>query len=180
METVEVLVGTVGRAHGVRGELVIDARTDEPGRRFAAGVRFETSRGPLTIVGTRWHGQRLLARFAEVSDRTAAESWRGVELRLQVPADERPTDPEEFYDHQLEGLSVRTTLGADAGVVADVLHLPAQDVLVVRRGAAETLVPFVAAVVPTVDVASGQVVVDHSSGLFDAIGDEPTAGEGDR
>ena len=100
-ETIELLVGKVGRAHGIRGDLFIDVRTDEPDRRFAPGTIFPTRRGPLTVASLRWHSSRLLVRFAEVPDRSVAEGLRGTELRVEVDADERPDDPEEFYDHQL-------------------------------------------------------------------------------
>jgi 16S rRNA processing protein RimM len=89
-DTVELLVGKVGRAHGIRGDLMIDVRTDEPERRFAPGSVFDTRRGPLTVQSLRWHSSRLLVRFDEVSDRSVAETLRGTELRVEVPADEHP------------------------------------------------------------------------------------------
>ncbi len=180
MESIEIVVGKVGRAHGLRGDVTIDVRTDEPERRFAPQTAFATPRGELTVQSTRWHGQRLLARFAEVVDRTAAEALRGVELRVEMPVDERPVDPEEFYDHQLVGLAVQTDAGDGVGEVAEVLHLPAQDVLVVRReGRDQSLIPFVKEIVPTVDLAANRLVVTDQPGLLDARpgrrDDEPEA-----
>jgi 16S rRNA processing protein RimM len=160
-------VGRVGRAHGIRGEVAIDVRTDEPERRFAVGTTFATARGRLTIESTRWHGVRLLARFEEIADRTQAEAMRGAELRLEVEADERPDDPEEFYDHQLVGLSARLESGEPLGPVTDVLHLPAQDVLVVDHDGREILVPFIGDFVPTVDLEDGSVVIRPAPGLLD-------------
>jgi 16S rRNA processing protein RimM len=93
-DKVELLVGRVGRAHGIRGDLTIDVRTDEPDRRFSPGTVFSTRRGPLTVDSMKWHSSRLLVRFAEVTDRNAAESLRGTELRVEVDPDERPEDPE--------------------------------------------------------------------------------------
>jgi 16S rRNA processing protein RimM len=171
-DTVELLVGKVGRAHGVRGDLTIDVRTDEPERRFASGTVFATRRGPLTVETTRWHGSRLVVRFREVADRTVAETWRGTELRLDVDARERPDDPEEFYDHQLVGLRVESERGDLLATVEDVLHLPAQDLLVVRRSTpspqtdAEAFIPFVSAFVPSVDVTGGRLVVRDTAGLL--------------
>jgi 16S rRNA processing protein RimM len=168
-DTVELLVGKVGRAHGLRGDLMIDVRTDEPERRFAAGTVFDTRRGRLTVQSARWHSSRLLIRFDEVPDRTAAETLRGTELRVEVPVDERPDDPEEFYDHQLVGLAVHDSVGQVVGEVTEVAHLPSQDLLVVRRAgpdAGEAMVPFVAEFVPTVEPGSGYLVVDDKAGLL--------------
>jgi 16S rRNA processing protein RimM len=166
-ETIELLVGKVGRAHGIRGDLFIDVRTDEPDRRFAPGTVFPTRRGPLTVASLRWHSSRLLVRFAEVPDRNVAETLRGTELRVEVAADERPDDPEEFYDHQLVGLAVRDEGGGVVGQVSEVLHLPSQDMLVVRRtGGAEAMVPFVGEFVPSIDLDAGYVVVTDSAGLL--------------
>ncbi|MBA3266303.1 MAG: ribosome maturation factor RimM [Nocardioidaceae bacterium] len=164
---VEVLVGRIGRAHGVRGDVTIDVRTDEPERRFADGMTFDTPVGKLELQESRWHGQRLLATFVGVRDRNAAEALRGTELHVVIPVDERPDDPEEFYDHQLIGLSAVTDAGELVGEVGEVLHLPAQDLLVVRRNGAEVLIPFVTEIVPTVDIDAGRLVVVPPSGLLD-------------
>lgn len=164
---VELLVGKIGRAHGLRGDVAIDVRTDEPDRRFADGVSFDTRCGRLELKSSHWHGQRLLATFVGVTDRTAAEALSGVELRVGVPAYERPDDPEEFYDHQLIGLAAVTDAGAALGEVSEVLHLPAQDVLVVRREGAEVLIPFVSKIVPAVDLEARQLVVVPPAGLLD-------------
>jgi 16S rRNA processing protein RimM len=176
VDTLELLVGRVGRAHGVRGDVVIDVRTDEPERRFAPGTAFATSRGPLTVASSRWHGQRLLVAFTEVTSRTAAEELRGAELRITVAADLRPDDPEEFYDHHLVGLKAENEAGQSLGEVSDVLHLPAQDVLVVRRDSRDVLVPFVTDIVSVVDLDAGRVVIVEQPGLLDdAIDDDNSA-----
>jgi 16S rRNA processing protein RimM len=169
-ETLEVLVGRIGRAHGIRGDVFIDVRTDEPERRFAADTVFDTDRGPLTVTTPRWHGRHLLVTFAEIGDRSAAEAMRGVELRIEVSADERPADPEEFYDHQLIGLRAETEAGEPIGEVAEVLHLPAQDVLLLRHQDRDILVPFVADLVPVVDTVARRMVVADRPGLLDPDG----------
>src|SRR5918992_4219773 len=114
--TVEVVVGVVGRPHGVRGEVTVEPRTDEPDRRFASGqqLRLEGSSRALTVASMRQHDGRLLVRFVGLTDRTAVEAIRGVRLVADVDPAERPAEPAEFYDRQLVGLHVRT---ADAGVV---------------------------------------------------------------
>jgi 16S rRNA processing protein RimM len=165
--TVELLVGRIGRAHGLRGEVIIDVRTDEPDQRFAAGTTFATARGTLTIASTKWHGQRLLATIDGVYDRSAAEGLRGTDLRLEVPRDDRPADPDEFYDHQLVGLRVETEAGESIGEVTEVLHLPAQDVIVVPHEGRDVLVPFVSEFVPVVDLDSRRLVVVDRPGLLE-------------
>lgn len=167
------MVGKVGRAHGLNGDVFVEVRTDEPQRRFATGTRFVTSKGALTVDATRWQGRRLVVRFAEVADRSAAEMLRGVELSLDVPADERPDDPEEFYDHQLVGLTACSSGGDPIGRVKEVLHLPAQDVLVVETAHGGTaLIPFVRELVPLVDLAARQVTVTDQAGLLSTAGDD--------
>ncbi len=176
-QTVEVLVGRVGRAHGVRGDVFVDVRTDEPERRFAADTAFDTSRGPLTVAVSRWHGRHLLVTFTELDDRSAAEAMRGVELRIEVPIDESPEDPEEFYDHQLLGLLAETQRGEPIGEVTEVLHLPAQDLLLVRHQDRDILVPFVAELVPVVEMAARRLVIADRPGLLDEHpGDSPGGG----
>jgi 16S rRNA processing protein RimM len=168
---VDVVIGRIGRAHGVRGEVAVDVRTDEPEQRFAAGAVLGTdpqAAGPLTVTGSRPHGGRLLVRFDEVTDRGAAEGLRGVLLTAAVSDADRPDDPEEFYDHQLVGLKVVDGAGVVVGEVADVLHHPAHDLLVVRRDAGgEDMVPFVAALVPDVDLDRGRLTVSDRPGLLD-------------
>jgi len=167
----QLVVGRIGRAHGIRGEVGVEVRTDDPDLRFADGAQLATDppeRGPLTVVATRWHSGRLLVRFKGLDDRTAAENLRGTMLVIEVDESERPQDPDEFYDHQLVGLRVITTAGDEVGEVAEVLHLPAQDVLAIKRtDGVEVLVPFVQELVPAVDLDRGSVTVDPRPGLLD-------------
>ena len=168
VSVVRVVVGRVGRAHGIRGDVSVEVRTDEPERRFARGAVLHGGQRTLTVAATRWHSGRLLLTFDEVPDRTAAEQLRGTLLEAEVDADEMPTDDGEFYDRQLVDLEVRTTDGSVIGQVESVVHHEEQDTLVVRRdGNAEILVPFVTEIVPTVDVAGGFIVVADLPGLLD-------------
>jgi 16S rRNA processing protein RimM len=163
-----IACGRIGRAHGVKGEVVVDPWTDAPDERFVPDARFETATGSLTVRAAREHSGRWVVDFAGVEDRTAAEALRGVVL--SVPASARParSDPDEYYDTDLIGLAVRTVGGDDVGVVTEVLHGPGADTLLVRTDAGgEQLIPFVRAIVPTVDVSAGTIVVDPPSGLFD-------------
>jgi 16S rRNA processing protein RimM len=170
---VQLVVGRVGRPHGLRGEVTVEVRTDDPDLRFAAGSSLDTvpaDRGPLTVAGMRWHSGRLLVRFAGCEDRNAAEELRDTMLAIDSSGLAPLDDPEEFYDHDLIGLQVVTVAGEPVGAVADVLH-HAQVLLVVEgsgpRAGAEILVPFVAPIVPEVDVAGGRLVIDPPAGLID-------------
>jgi 16S rRNA processing protein RimM len=168
---VQLVVGRIGRAHGVKGEVAVEVRTDDPDSRFAIGSSLRTDpaeRGPLTVVRSRPHSGRLLVLFEGVADRDAAESLRGTLLTVDS-ADSRPLDdPDEFYDHELMGLEVVTLDGSPVGEVTDVLHPPGPDLLVVgREDGGEVLVPFVRDIVPTVDVPAGRLVVDPPPGLLD-------------
>ncbi|ANY08263.1 ribosome maturation factor RimM [Pseudonocardia sp. HH130630-07] len=170
----EVLVGVVVRVHGLRGEVVVEPRTDEPRERFATGSvlhgrhRRAPGPGPLVVAAARAHSGRWLVLFEGVSDRDAAEALRGVQLVLPTAELAEPDDAEEFHVHQLTGLRVELTDGTPAGTVRDVVHGPGGSLLVVARPAGhEAMVPFVAAIVPEVDVAGGRIVLDPPDGLLD-------------
>ncbi|HEU5483659.1 MAG TPA: ribosome maturation factor RimM [Microlunatus sp.] len=177
-ETVEVVVGVIGRPHGIKGEVQIDVRTDEPSRRFAPGVVLRPEGGGpgLTVSTVRDHGGRLLIRFREHPDRTAVEPLRGTVLVVDVDPAERPGDAEEYYDHQLTGLRVLDAGGVEVGTVTDVVHLPEQDLLEVATASGSRLVPFVEALVPEVDLPGHVVRLADVPGLLTDL--EDADGEG--
>jgi 16S rRNA processing protein RimM len=169
----QLVVGRVGRPHGLRGEVTVEVRTDDPGQRFASGSTLATmppERGPLTIVTSRSHSGRLVVRFERCDDREAAEALRDTMLVIESEQLSPLVDPEEYYDHDLIGLRVLTVSGEQVGTVADVLH-HGQDLLVIdgtgTRSGAEILVPFVQAIVPEVNAAAGTLVIDPPPGLLD-------------
>ncbi|SON62508.1 Ribosome maturation factor RimM [Mycobacterium simulans] len=174
----ELVVGRVVKAHGINGEIVVEVRTDDPDNRFAPGttLRAKRFRGAdqegdnergYVVDSARDHGARLLVRLVGVTDRDAADALRGS--LFVIDSDELPPidEPDTFYDHQLEGLRVRTTVGQDIGVVAEVLHTAAGELLAVKRDAGEVLVPFVSAIVTTVSLDDGVLVIDPPEGLLD-------------
>lgn len=183
-----LIVGRIGKPHGIRGEVTVEVRTDEPEARFAPGMVLRTepgatppptspSAGPgvpfrvpaeLTVESARWHQGRLLVAFEGVLDRDVAEALRGTLLGVDSADVAPPEDPEEFNDHQLVGLAAVTPAGEPLGEVARIDHAPASDLLVLRRPEGKTaLIPFVKAIVPEVDLAGGRVVVDPPAGLLD-------------
>ncbi|RZQ64797.1 ribosome maturation factor RimM [Amycolatopsis suaedae] len=168
----EVVVGRVAKAHGVRGELSVDLRTDLPEERFAAGAALtaRTRDGRdhrLTVTAAREHSGRLLVRFDEVVTRDVAETLRGALLLGDTSELPPIDDPDEFYDHQLEGLRAELADGTEVGTVREVVHSPGGELLSLDRNGAEVLVPFVRAIVPQVDLAGGRVVLDPPEGLLD-------------
>lgn len=181
-----LIVGRIGKPHGIRGEVTVEVRTDEPEARFAPGMVLRTEPGAappqpasehgepfrvpaeLTVEAARWHQGRLLVAFEGVLDRDVAEALRGTLLAVDSADVAPPEDPEEFNDHQLVGLAVVTPDGERLGEVARIDHAPASDLLVLRRPEGRTaLIPFVKAIVPEVDLAGGRVVVDPPAGLLD-------------
>jgi 16S rRNA processing protein RimM len=167
---VQLVVGRIARAHGVGGEVAVEVRTDSPDVRFQPGCVIDTEpadRGPLTIERARWHSGRLLVAFTGVSDRTAAQALRNTMLVVDS-ASSPSVDEDEYWDHQLVDLAAVTTDGSPLGTVTDILHPPGGDLLVVRRpDGGELLVPFVRAIVPTVDLDTRTVVVDPPDGLLE-------------
>ncbi|MGV0742075.1 ribosome maturation factor RimM [Mycolicibacterium sp. XJ870] len=169
----DLVVGRVVKAHGVTGEIAVDVRTDDPDARFAAGstLRGRSKGGgerSFTVESVREHSGRLLIRLAGVADRNAADELRGTLFLVdtaELPAIE---DPDEFYDHELEGLRVATVDGTPVGAVTEVLHTPAGELLAVKADddGREVLVPFVSAIVTSVSRDTG-IVIDPPDGLLD-------------
>ncbi|QPP06337.1 ribosome maturation factor RimM [Streptomyces bathyalis] len=170
----QLVVARIGRAHGIKGEVTVEVRTDEPESRLAPGAVLATDPPrpqPLTIERGRVHSGRLLLRFEGVQDRSAAEALRNTLLIAEVDPDEQPEDPDEFYDHQLIDLDVVTRDGASVGRIEEVAHPPGQDLLVVKReDGSEALIPFVTEIVPEVDLEAQRVVIEPPPGLLEEPG----------
>jgi len=182
-------VGQIGKPHGLRGEVSVVVRTDEPEDRFVPGSVFVTevprdrrvSTGPAAVVGIRfevpkqlvlesirWHQGRGIAQFENIDDRTVAEELRGVFLQVDSSELTPPDDPDEFHDHQLVGLRVESADGTVHGTVERIDHAPSSDLIVLKKADGGTaLIPFVSVMVPTVDVVGGRIVVDLPAGLLD-------------
>jgi 16S rRNA processing protein RimM len=173
-DAVALVVGRIVKPHGVHGELVVDVRTDSPDLRFVPGAVLGMQRGrsrgteTLTLVAVRPHAGRLLVRAEGVNGRDAADALRGALLTVRSDELESTEDPDEFHDHQLEGLRVVDVTDAELGVVQEVLHHPGGELLSVRtEDGREVLVPFVSAIVSEVDLDDGRLTVDPPEGLFD-------------
>jgi 16S rRNA processing protein RimM len=179
---VRLIVARIGRAHGLRGEVSVEVRTDAPEARFVDGAVLHVEDGPrrrallatggpttLTLTRVRDNNGTLLLSFAEVGDRSAAENLRDVVLEAEVG--EESDEPDAWYDHELVGLAVEDPGGVRLGEVIAVQHPGAQDLLVVRSasGAGDRLVPFVSAIVPEVDVKGGRIVMTAPPGLLEDL-----------
>lgn len=167
----QLVVARIGRAHGIKGEVTVEVRTDEPEQRLAPGAVLLTdppSAGPLTITSGRVHSGRLLLRFEGVHDRTAAEALRNTLLIAEVDPDELPEEEDEFYDHQLIDLDVVTVDGTPVGRVSEISHLPYQDLFIVERpDGSEVMIPFVQEIVTEIDLEEQRAVIDPPPGLVD-------------
>jgi 16S rRNA processing protein RimM len=185
-----LVVGQIGKPHGIRGEVSVVVRTDEPEERFVAGSVFHTevprdrrvSTGPaaaasgvkfevpetLVLEQIRWHQGRGIAQFENIYDRNVAEELRGVYLQVDSAVVTPPDDPDEFLDHQLVGLRVESLDGTEHGTVARIEHAPSSDLIVLKKiGGGTALIPFVSQMVPTVDLPGGRILVDLPEGLLD-------------
>jgi 16S rRNA processing protein RimM len=169
-----IVVGHIVAPFGLQGEVKLISQTDFPERLADHKTLYlGPQRLPYRLLSAHPHGGVILLRFATINDMTAAETLRG--LVAAIPAREAaPLATDQYYIHDLIGLRAVHVNGAELGTVADVLGGAAQDLLVVRRVAQpDVLVPFVAALVPAVDLAARTVTIDPPAGLFD---DEWTTG----
>lgn len=153
-------VGRIGKAHGILGEATIEVRTDDAQNRFAIGAVIETdSKGALTVATARVHNGILLLSFEGINNRNAVEELRDQLLYAEVDINAPGHDEDDFHVMQLIGCSTYLDSGDIFGEVIDVLNLPGQDVLVIKRDEQEVLIPFVRQLVPTVDIASRKITV---------------------
>lgn len=175
MSTLDVIIATIGKAHGLRGEVALILRTDQPEERLQIGTTFEVEVDgrprTLTVGRTRRQQDRWYVTFEEVHDRTDVESLRGTDLLIAVDAEEEADeDPDAWYPSQLKGLAVRHVDGRELGVVHGVEHYPAQDLLVVRTPDRRRVqLPLVEELVPEVDLEAGIVTANPPGGLFDEL-----------
>ncbi|MGB3698710.1 MAG: ribosome maturation factor RimM [Gordonia sp. (in: high G+C Gram-positive bacteria)] len=174
----DLVIGRVVKTHGVRGEVVVDVRTDDPATRFAVGARLR-GRAPRNagggeteyeVTAARMHAGRLLLSLAEVAGRDEADKLRGTLFLIDAADVDSGDDPDEFYDHELEGLPVATVGGEAVGVVKEVMHLPGGELLAVTTDdGREVLIPFVREIVPV--VTRERIEIDPPAGLIEPIED---------
>jgi 16S rRNA processing protein RimM len=176
----QLRVGRLTKAHGLKGAIKLELFTDDPGRRFVPGAVF-TLQVPtsspwhgktLELVELRWYNQQPVGFFKGVADRSAAETLAKAILWIDQDAAEQSDEEDAWFDHQLVGLTVMRD-GVDVGTISRLEHLPAQDLLIVKTPNGDVMVPFVKAIVPSVDVKAGIVTVTPPTGLFEEIPVDP-------
>ncbi|MGG7507995.1 ribosome maturation factor RimM [Plantibacter sp. YIM 135249] len=174
----QLRVGRLTKAHGLKGALKIELYTDEPERRFTPGSVF-TLQVPtgskwrnktIELIELRWYNSQAVGFFVGIDDRSEAETLVKAILWVEQDPTDLPDEDDAWYDHQLVGLAVHRD-GVLVGTVARVEHMPAQDLLIVKTDDGEVMVPFVKAIVPSVDIAAGIVTVTPPTGLFEEIPD---------
>jgi 16S rRNA processing protein RimM len=178
--TTQLRVGRLVKAHGLKGALKVELYTDDPDRRFTPGATF-TLQVPtsspwhgktLELTELRWYNGQAVGFFEGIKDRTEAEALVKAILWVEHDETEVPEEPDAWYDHQLVGLRVLRD-GVEIGRIARVDHLPAQDLLAITIDDREVLVPFVAAIVPNVDIKAGTVTLTPPPGLLEELPDTP-------
>ncbi len=175
----ELVVARIGKAHSLRGEVTVQAHTDDPEARFVPGARFATEAVPgsgvpreLVLRSARLHNGIWLLAFEGIPDRTGAEGLRGTRLLVEAEDVADSADEDAWYEDELVGLRAVDTSGAELGTVSGLEHGPAQDLLVLALSRGGTAyVPFVSEIVPEVDVEGGRVVLDPPPGLLELNAD---------
>ncbi|TFD27592.1 ribosome maturation factor RimM [Cryobacterium cryoconiti] len=176
----QLRVGRLTKAHGLKGAIKLELFTDDPGRRFVPGAVF-TLQVPtgspwhgkkIELVELRWYNQHAVGFFKDVPDREAAEALAKAILWIDQDDAEQSGEEDAWYDHQLIGLAVVRD-GEKIGTIARLEHLPAQDLLIVKTPAGEVMIPFVKAIVPSVDITTGIVTITPPPGLLEELPEEP-------
>lgn len=165
MDEPTIVVGQVMKAHGVRGEVAVRNRSDNPDRWIPGATVFLPDGRALDVATVRPHGDRLLVTFRGVDDREAADAIRGAELA--IPVSWLPELQEgEWWPHDLEGCEVTTESGRDLGTVRAIEFNPANDIwVVVDQEGQETLIPALRSILVDVDVAARRIVVRDVPGI---------------
>lgn len=159
-----VIVGRIGKPHGLKGDVFVLPLTDHPDR-FAVDSELFVDGRPVTVASSRTAEGRLIVRFSHVTDRQQAEATRGANVTIPE-SERRPLDVDEWWPDDLIGLRVLDHAGEYRGEVIDFVDGVAQDRLLLRVGEAEVEVPFVEAVVPVVDVDAGHIRLADIDGLL--------------
>ena len=162
----QLVVGRIGRAHGVLGEATIEVRTDNPDQRFTLGSKLTLDSGrELIVKSARWHNQVLLLTFEGITDRNQIEALKDQLLSANV--DTSDLGPGEYHYQQLIGSTVFLNSGQLLGPVTEVVALPGQDLLAVEYQGRQVLIPMVKAIITSIDIENKKIVVDPPKGLID-------------
>ena len=162
----QLVVGRIGRAHGVLGEATVQVQTDDPDVRFKVGAKLSLDNGKdLTIRSARWHNQILLLAFDGIIDRNQIEELRDQMISAEV--DITSLSPGEYHYQQLLGCQVFLQSNELIGEVDEIVKLPGQDLLSVAKNDKKVLIPMVKKIIISIDVSTKKIVVDPPEGLLD-------------
>ena len=162
----QLVVGRIGRAHGVLGEATVQVQTDDPDLRFNVGAKLSLDNGKdLTIRSARWHNQILLLAFDGIIDRNQIEELRDQMISAEV--DITSLSPGEYHYQQLLGCQVFLQSDELIGEVDEIVKLPGQDLLSVAKNGKKVLIPMVKKIIISIDVSTKKIVVDPPEGLLD-------------
>jgi 16S rRNA processing protein RimM len=162
----QLVVGRIGRAHGVLGEATIEVQTDDPDIRFQIGKKLTLVDGrQLTIRSSRWHNQILLLAFDGVANRNQIEELRDQFISSEV--DISSLAPGEYHFQQLIGCQVIQPNGVLIGTVDEIVKSPGQDLLSVSSAGKQVLIPMVKQIIVEIDVVAKKIVVNPPEGLLD-------------
>jgi 16S rRNA processing protein RimM len=179
----QLRIGRLTKAHGLKGGIKVEMFTDDPDGRFTPGAVF-TLQVPtsspwhgktIELVELKWYNSHAVAFFKDVPDRSVAETLIKAILWIDHDLTDLPDEDDAWFDHQLIGLAVLRD-GAKVGVVAQIDHFPAQDLLTVTTDSGDVLVPFVKAIVSSVDIKAGTLTVTPPVGLFEELPDDEQPG----
>ena len=179
----QLRIGRLTKAHGLKGGIKVEMFTDDPDGRFTPGAVF-TLQVPtsspwhgktIELSELKWYNSHAVAFFKDVPDRSVAETLIKAILWIDHDLTDLPDEDDAWFDHQLIGLTVLRD-GAKVGVVAQIDHFPAQDLLTVTTDNGDVLVPFVKAIVSSVDITAGTLTVTPPVGLFEELPDDEQPG----
>lgn len=181
----QLRVGRLTKAHGLKGAIKVELYTDAPERRFVPGAVFSLqvpTSSPwhgktIELAELKWYNSHPVAFFKDVSDRTTAESLIKAILWIDHDLAESSDEEDAWFDHQLVGLTVLRD-GVKVGTVTQIDHFPAQDLLTVKTSTGDVLVPFVKAIVASVDIEAGTMTVTPPLGLFEEIAEDEAPADG--
>ena len=163
-----ILMGTIGGAQGLRGEVRVKSYTDDPMAIGEYGTLYDAEGNPFEVLDIRSHKNMAVMRFRGVNDRTAAEKLNGTDLYVDRDTlDDDDLDEDEFFYADLEGLEARDEEGRSWGTVTAIFDFGAGDILeLTQTGKRPQLIPFTEAAVKEIDFEGGTLLIDPvASGL---------------
>lgn len=173
-----VLMGTIGAAQGLRGEVRVKSYTEDPLAIGEYGTLYDGDGNPFEVLDVRVHKNMAVMRFRGVNDRTAAEKLNGTDLYVDRDSlDDDDLDDDEFFYADLEGLEARDADGKSWGTITAIFDFGAGDILeLTEKGKRAQLIPFSETSVLEIDFEGGTILIDPvAAGLITEDDDDADA-----